>query len=67
MDLARPSLHRSDVVDSNTGGSMVSEVRTSSGMFLNRGHDEVVAGIERRIAEWTLLPEGNGEGLQVLQ
>jgi prolyl 4-hydroxylase len=25
------------------------------------------AAIERRIAAWTLLPVGNGEGLQVLR
>ena len=36
------------------------------GMFLARGQDAVVADIERRIAEWTLMPVGNGEGLQVL-
>lgn len=27
----------------------------------------VVAGVEERIAAWTLLPVGNGEGLQVLR
>lgn len=36
------------------------------GMFLERGHDPVVADIEARIAKWTLMPMGNGEGLQVL-
>lgn len=36
------------------------------GTFLDRGQDEVVAAIEERIARWTLLPVGNGEGLQVL-
>jgi hypothetical protein len=40
--------------------------RCSKGMFLNRGHDDVVSAIEERIARWTLLPVGNGEGLQVL-
>lgn len=35
-------------------------------MFLDRGADTVVTSIEERIARWTLLPAGNGEGLQVL-
>lgn len=35
------------------------------GTFLERGQDNVIAGIEERIARWTLLPVGNGEGLQV--
>lgn len=35
------------------------------GTFLERGQDDVIAGIEERIARWTLLPVGNGEGLQV--
>ena len=36
------------------------------GTFLRRGHDAVVSDIEARIAKWTLMPVGNGEGLQVL-
>ena len=36
------------------------------GMFLRRGHDPIIADIEARIAKWTLMPVGNGEGLQVL-
>ena len=36
------------------------------GMFLERGQDPIIAGIEARIAKWTLMPAGNGEGLQVL-
>ncbi len=36
------------------------------GMFLERGHDPIIASIEARIAKWTLMPAGNGEGLQVL-
>ena len=33
---------------------------------MERGQDPVVASVEERIARWTLLPVGNGEGLQVL-
>lgn len=64
---AQPRLERSGVVDTDTGGSLVSEIRTSSGTFLDRGEDQVVTDIEERIARWTLLPAGNGEGLQVLR
>lgn len=34
---------------------------------LGRNHDEVIADIERRIAEWTHVPIENGEGIQVLR
>ena len=66
IGLASPHLERSGVVDSATGGSEISDIRTSQGTFLERGQDEVVGAVEERIARWTLLPVGNGEGLQVL-
>ena len=44
----------------------VCRVRTSSGMFLNRGEDEIVDRIEARIAKHTAIPKENGEGLQIL-
>ncbi|KAI7835432.1 hypothetical protein COHA_010678, partial [Chlorella ohadii] len=67
IGLAKPKMERSGVVDTKTGNSDISDIRTSSGTFLERGQDDVVAGIEERIARWTLLPVGNGEGLQVLR
>ena len=39
--------------------------RTSSGVFLDREQDEVVAGIERRLADFSKLPLQNGEPLHV--
>ncbi|PRW32905.1 Prolyl 4-hydroxylase subunit alpha-2 isoform A [Chlorella sorokiniana] len=66
VGLAKPKMERSGVVDTKTGNSDISDIRTSSGTFLERGQDDVIAGIEERIARWTLLPVGNGEGLQVL-
>ncbi|CAH9118128.1 unnamed protein product [Cuscuta europaea] len=57
---------KSTVVDSKTGKSKDSRVRTSSGMFLKRGRDQVVNSIEKRIADYTFIPVENGEGLQVL-
>uniref|UniRef100_A0A162AC46 Prolyl 4-hydroxylase alpha subunit domain-containing protein n=1 Tax=Daucus carota subsp. sativus TaxID=79200 RepID=A0A162AC46_DAUCS len=65
------SLEKSMVVNDETGEGEASDVRTSSGMFLDTAHDEVVASIERRIAAWTFLPTGsmayeNGEQMQIL-
>jgi hypothetical protein len=58
---------RSSVVESETGRSKVDNIRTSSGMFLRRGQDDIISAVEQRIAEWTLLPVEHGEGLQVLR
>ena len=44
---------KSSVVDSQTGKSMDSTVRTSTGTFFARGQDEVLEAIERRIAQVT--------------
>jgi hypothetical protein len=65
--MSQRRLARSGVVVTKTGGSEVSEIRTSSGVFLNRGEDAVIKRIEERISAWTLLPVGNGEGMQVLK
>ncbi|VAH15537.1 unnamed protein product [Triticum turgidum subsp. durum] len=54
------------VADNESGKSVQSEVRTSSGMFLEKRQDEVVARIEERIAAWTFLPSENGESIQIL-
>ncbi|KAM7279564.1 hypothetical protein ACFE04_006698 [Oxalis oulophora] len=66
IDLAEPHLRKSSVVGAN-GKNTPSRDRTSSGMFLSRGHDEIVTAIEQRIADFTLIPVENGEGLQVLR
>eukprot|EP00879_Flechtneria_rotunda_P011819 GHRR01012346.1.p1 GENE.GHRR01012346.1~~GHRR01012346.1.p1 ORF type:complete len:308 (+),score=60.64 GHRR01012346.1:171-1094(+) len=65
--IAQPQLEESKVVDGLTGKSKKSEVRTSSGMFLSRGHDEVVSRIENRVAAVTMIPAAHQEGLQVLK
>lgn len=64
---AEKRLERSGVVDSNTGGSEVSDIRTSDGMFFSRAEDRVIEAVERRVAQWSLTPVHNGEGLQVLR
>ncbi|KAL7128227.1 hypothetical protein ABFS83_14G301700 [Erythranthe nasuta] len=66
INLARPHMVKSTVVDSKTGKSKDSRVRTSSGMFLRRGRDKVIKDIEKRIADYTFIPAEHGEGLQVL-
>ncbi|CAL8460610.1 g139 [Coccomyxa elongata] len=62
----KPHMEKSEVVDNETGKSAPSKVRTSSGMFLNRGEDDIIEQIEARIAKYTAVPKENGEGLQVL-
>ncbi|KAH9662543.1 putative prolyl 4-hydroxylase 10 [Citrus sinensis] len=66
INLATPHMRKSTVVDSDTGKSKDSRVRTSSGTFLARGRDKIIRDIEKRIADFTFLPLENGEGLQVL-
>jgi prolyl 4-hydroxylase len=62
---ARPELKRSTVVSAVVDGE-IHEGRTSKGMFYARNADLIIKGIERRIAELTMLPEQNGEGIQIL-
>lgn len=66
ISVAEPHMAKSTVVDSKTGRSKDSRVRTSSGMFLRRGRDKIVRDIEKRIADFTFIPTEHGEGLQVL-
>ncbi|KAL7140901.1 hypothetical protein ABFS83_08G018400 [Erythranthe nasuta] len=64
--LAKDKLEKSMVADNDSGKSVESEVRTSSGMFLKKAQDEIVAGVEAKIAAWTFLPIENGEAMQIL-
>ncbi|KAK2660791.1 hypothetical protein Ddye_007324 [Dipteronia dyeriana] len=66
INLATPRMAKSTVVDSKTGLSKDSRVRTSSGMFLKRGQDKIISNIEKRIADFTFIPVEHGEALQVL-
>ncbi|KMT17166.1 hypothetical protein BVRB_2g040760 [Beta vulgaris subsp. vulgaris] len=67
IKLAKDKLEKSMVADNDSGESIPSEVRTSSGMFLKKSQDDVVARIEGRIAAWSFLPPENGEAMQVLR
>lgn len=64
--LARPRLVRSETVQTETGGSEVNPLRTSSGMFFSRGENPLCARVEARVATLLQWPLENGEGLQVL-
>ncbi|OVA15962.1 Oxoglutarate/iron-dependent dioxygenase [Macleaya cordata] len=66
IKIAKPRMKKSTVVDSKTGRSTDSRVRTSSGTFLRRGQDKIVSDIEKRIADFTFIPVEHGEGLQIL-
>ncbi|XP_077210173.1 putative prolyl 4-hydroxylase 7 isoform X2 [Tasmannia lanceolata] len=67
IQLATGKLAKSTVADNQSGKSIMSKVRTSSGMFLTKGQDETVTTIEHRIAAWTFLPTENGEAIQILR
>nr|GEX11706.1 probable prolyl 4-hydroxylase 10 [Tanacetum cinerariifolium] len=58
INIAKPRTENSTVVDSVTGKSKNSRVCTSSGTFLDRGQDETVQAIEKRISGFTFLHVG---------
>ncbi|KOM36609.1 hypothetical protein LR48_Vigan02g275900 [Vigna angularis] len=67
--LALPRLQISTVVDTKTGKGIKSNVRTSSGMFLNPQERKyaMVQAIEKRISVYSQIPIENGELMQVLR
>ncbi|KAE9617999.1 putative procollagen-proline 4-dioxygenase [Lupinus albus] len=67
INKAKVKLRKSMVADNESGKGLVSEVRTSSGMFFTKAQDKIIAEIEDRIATWTFLPIDNGEPIQVLR
>ena len=67
LDIARPRVQRSTVIDSVTGQSKVDPIRTSEQTFLNRGKFPIVSSIEERLARITILPAYHGEDMQVLK
>jgi prolyl 4-hydroxylase len=66
IELARPRLRPSTLVDPMTGHDVVSDRRTSWGMFFRLEEDDFIARLDRRLSRMMNLPLGNGEGLQVL-
>lgn len=64
--LARPRLTPSTVVDPKTGRDRIEPHRTSLGMFFRLHENELVARLDRRVAELVNQPVEHGEGFQVL-
>ncbi|XP_015887059.3 prolyl 4-hydroxylase 1 [Ziziphus jujuba] len=67
--IALPRLATSTVVDTKTGKGIKSNVRTSSGMFLNPDERTypMIQAIEKRISVYAQIPIENGELIQVLR
>ncbi|SEB03714.1 2OG-Fe(II) oxygenase [Variovorax sp. YR216] len=66
IDMARPRLKPSTLVDPMSGRDIVSDKRTSWGMFFRLEENELIARLDRRLSVLMNLPLENGEGLQVL-
>ncbi|MFC4728776.1 2OG-Fe(II) oxygenase [Coralloluteibacterium thermophilus] len=67
IELARPRLRRSAVVNAETGEDEIHEARTSQSVGLVRGQTPLCERIERRIATLLQWPYGHGEGLMLLR
>ncbi len=66
IELARPRLAPSTIVDPYSGANQVAAQRTSFGMFFRPGETPLIARLDRRISELMGMPVENGEGFQVL-
>jgi prolyl 4-hydroxylase len=66
IELARPRLKPSTIVDLQSGQDVVAAYRNSLGMFFRLRETAFIARLDRRISELMNLPVENGEGLQVL-
>jgi prolyl 4-hydroxylase len=67
IELARPRLRPSTVVDPQTGANTVANYRNSEGMFFRPSETPLIDRLDRRICELMNGPIENGEGLQVLR
>ncbi|MFK0087539.1 2OG-Fe(II) oxygenase [Pseudomonas sp. NPDC090755] len=67
ISAARSRLQRSQVLDGDTGENILDAMRSSDGMFFERGENELIARLEQRIALLLRWPLVSGEGLQVLR
>ena len=66
IEMARPRLKPSTLVDPLTGADIVSDRRGSYGMFFRLEENDFIARLDRRLSALMNLPLVNGEGLQVL-
>ena len=66
IELSKPKLKPSTIVENQTGAEKVISERTSEGMFFQRNENTLVAQIEKRLAKLMNMPIVNGEGIQIL-
>lgn len=67
IEIARPKLIDSKVVDDQKIGEVIDKRRSSKGYFIKRNwSDSILIGIEKRIGALTGMPMENGEDLHVL-
>jgi len=67
IELARPRLKPSTVVDPETGVDRVAPHRNSEGMFFRPAETPFIAHLDERLSQLMNSPIENGEGLQVLR
>jgi prolyl 4-hydroxylase len=67
IELGRPRLAPSTVVDPGSGTDRVAAHRSSEGMFFGVCENELIARIDRRLSALMGLPVAHGEGLQLLR
>jgi prolyl 4-hydroxylase len=67
IDLARPRLQPSQVIDPQTGANVTASYRNSSGMFFRLEETPFIAQLDRRLSAVMNQPLDHGEGLQVLR
>jgi prolyl 4-hydroxylase len=67
IELARPRLARSTVVDPLTGVNAAADYRNSEGMFFRLAESSFISKLDQRISLLMNAPVENGEGLQILR
>lgn len=66
IELSKPKLKPSTIVENQTGVEKVISERTSEGMFFQRGENALVSKLEKRLSKLMSMPIANGEGIQIL-
>ncbi|HEY1535975.1 MAG TPA: 2OG-Fe(II) oxygenase [Polyangiaceae bacterium] len=66
IELARPRLAPSTIVNPYSGQNEVAAQRTSLGMFFRLQENALIAKLDHRVSRLMQLPLENGEGFQVL-
>ena len=67
IELARPRLAPTRVIDPVTGKDVIAEHRSAEGVFFRPQETPLIARIEKRIEQLTGVPLENGEGIQLVR